>query len=58
MRKPKPINLTKRWNKNGTISLLARGKVVFTAKRFDHAEAFIQGWYGNRTIVFNRSQFR
>lgn len=56
-RKLRPILLSKKYNKNGTISLIASGKVVFKAKEYWQAEAFIDGWYGDRPKVFNRTKF-
>lgn len=46
---PKKMVLKRRYNKDGSISLLYRGKVVQKLTGFgaaDGAEAFEAGWYG------------
>lgn len=55
----KPINLTKRYNKNGTIVLLGwKGKVVFKSRDHRSIDAFIAGWYGDNPIKMNKTQFK
>lgn len=52
------MNLTKRYNRDGTISLLGwKGRVVFKSNDIRSINAFVQGWYGDRPIQFNRSRF-
>lgn len=53
----RPSLLIKRWNKDLSISLIARGRVVFRAKDTDSIEAFCRGWFGDRPHTFGRTQF-
>jgi hypothetical protein len=54
----KKLNLTKRYNKDGSVSLLSwKSKVVFKSKDFRSIDAFVAGWYEGRPIVFNKTRF-
>jgi hypothetical protein len=46
MSKPRRLNLRRRYNKDGSIVLLYRGRVVFKTRDFDHIDHFMKGWYG------------
>lgn len=50
--------LTKRWNADNTISLLSRGKVVLSRVDSRSAEAFAEGWFGDKKPRWGRQQFR
>jgi hypothetical protein len=54
------IKLTKRYNADNTLSVLARGRVVLKCKLGWHSDAdtFAIGWYGDNPVVWNRPQFR
>jgi hypothetical protein len=52
------INLTKRYNKDGTISLFGwKGRVVFKSRDIRSIQDFIEGWYGDSPITLNRTIF-
>jgi hypothetical protein len=58
---PKTANITKIWNADGTISLKARGEVVFKTRSCDHVDSFLEGWFGTADQTqwkMNKSQFR
>ena len=60
MKTRKPQMLTKRYNKDGSISLLCRGRVVqkFKLGAYTHLSvlSFCQGWYGDHPMIFGRTQ--
>jgi hypothetical protein len=56
----KPVSLTKRYNADNSLSILARGRVLTRIRlgHHDSAEAFAQGWFGDHPIKWGRPQFR
>ena len=40
--------LTRRWNLDGSISLLSSGRVVFRHRDMDALRSFALGWFGDR----------
>lgn len=54
----KIIRLSKRYNKDGSVSLIARkGRVVFRSKDPRSIDSFVLGWYGDNKPIFNRPRF-
>jgi len=56
----KPKTLVRRYNADGTLSLLYRGRVVRKFKLGFHsdAELFAKGWFRDGPQAWGRSQFR
>jgi hypothetical protein len=60
MTKTKPALLARRFNKDGTVSLLCRGRVVAKYRDYRSVIDFACGWYGVENadqIKWGRSQF-
>jgi hypothetical protein len=54
-------SITKVWNADGTISLKARGVVVFKTRSCDHVDSFLEGFFGTADQSqwkMNKTQFR
>lgn len=49
--------LAKRYNADGTISLIACGRVVFKSNDPRDIQSFAEGWYGSSPMIWNRTLF-
>jgi hypothetical protein len=53
----KAPTLTRRWNLDGSISLLSGGRVVFRHQDLNALKAYAKGWFGDCPERWGRSIF-
>jgi hypothetical protein len=56
----KALLLTKRYNKDGSISLIHAGRVVIKREGLyarEQIESFAKGWFGEKTPNWGKTQF-